>query len=354
MIIIDGSLKSGSGTIVRDAIPFAILKRKPIRLFNIRAKREKPGLRAQHLKAMEACARISSGHLNGAAVGSMEITFFPGKGIQGGFFQWDIGTAGSTTMLALAILPLMLFADKPSQIKITGGLFQDFAPSVFHLNHVLLPLLHKMGAKVELKIIQPGYVPRGQGQIELNITPVAQPLKPISLLEQGEVRSIKGIALSSHLQGKKVSERMADECIRVLKSRGYEAEISVLYDTRNSPAYKRPAVQPGAALAIWAETSTGCRLGADMAGALGRPAEFIGRQTAKNLLEDLNTGATVDRYLADQLIPYAALAQGQSQFYIPYMTDHVEARLWLVEEILGAKTKIEDNRIQISGIGYLP
>jgi RNA 3'-terminal phosphate cyclase (ATP) len=90
-----------------------------------------------------------------------------------------------------------------------------------------------------------------------------------------------------------------------------------------------------------------------MAGARGRTAEFIGKQTASDLLNDLGSGATVDRHLADQVIPFAALAKGASTFRIPSVTEHVEARLWLVEKILGAKSRIRENLVTIEGIGFL-
>ena len=352
MIELDGSQKSGSGTIVRDSIPFSILTGEGVHLKNIRAKREKPGLRPQHLKAIEAAAQISQGTLEGAWVDSTEVRFNPGERIRGGNFNWDIGTAGSATMLALTVIPLALFADAPSNYRITGGLFQDFAPSVYHLKHVLLPILSNMGAQIELKIIQPGYVPRGEGQIEISIIPLKKRLKAFNLTHQGKVTSIKGKALSSLLKERKVSERMAEECRDELRTKGYDSDIDVLYETEEEPAYDRTSVQAGAALAIWAGTDTGCLLGADMAGKLRRSAEFIGRQTAKNLVEDLTTGATVDRFLADQLIPYAALAEGYSSYLLPWMTDHVDSRLWLIEKILGAKAEVKANTVRIKGTGY--
>ncbi len=108
----------------------------------------------------------------------------------------------------------------------------------------------------------------------------------------------------------------------------------------------------GASLAIWAETNTGCLIGSDMAGAQGRPAEFIGKKVANRLIEVLETEATVDEHVADQLIPFCALADGWSSYIIPKMTDHIEARLWLAEKMLGAKTEVKDNRLNIKGIGY--
>jgi RNA 3'-terminal phosphate cyclase (ATP) len=167
------------------------------------------------------------------------------------------------------------------------------------------------------------------------------------------VTSIQGFALSSHLKERDVSRRMGRECERALKERGFRAEIELFHDERKSPAFEAPSIQPGAALAVWAQTDTGCLIGADMAGARGRTAEFIGKQTALDLLSDVRSGATVDRHLADQVIPLAALAKGTSTFRIPSVTEHVEARLWLVEKILGAKSHVRENVVTIEGIGFL-
>jgi RNA 3'-terminal phosphate cyclase (ATP) len=353
MLEIDGSEQSGSGTIVRDAVPFCILTGQEIHLRNIRAKRDKPGLRPQHLKVLQAAASLCEGELSGGTVGSKEIWFRPGKAIKGGTFTWDIGTAGSTSMLALSLIPLGLFADGASTYRMTGGLFQDFAPSLFHLEYLLLPTVRRMGVEAEVQIIQPGYVPKGGGRIGLQIMPVKRPLNPLNLVSQGRVVSIRGIALSSHLKERKVSHRMVRECERALKRRGFEPHLDLLSDERDKPAFDAPSIQPGAALAVWAETDAGCLIGADMAGARGRTAEFIGKQTALDLLADLGSGATVDRHLADQVIPFAALAKGTSTFRIPSMTEHVGARLWLAEKMLGAKCQIHENLMTIEGTGFL-
>lgn len=353
IIHIDGNKKSGSGTIVRDAVLFGALRQKPFKLDNIRSKRQKPGLRPQHLKVLEAASEICDAKFTGASVGSSVIEFLPGQNIRGGHFSFDIGTAGSATMLALCILPMGLFAQSQSTYRIIGGLFQDFAPSAFHLKYVLLPLVQKMGADIEIRIVCPGYVPKGNGVLEIRISPLKKKLSPIILTEQGKIQEIKGYSLSSHLGKRKVSERMADECEKRLEASGLKTDIRILNDHRNTPAFEKTAVQSGAALAIWAQSDTGCIIGADMAGALRRSAEFIGDSVARNLMEDINTGACSDRFLSDQLIPFAALAQGISKIRIPAMTDHIDSRLWLAETILGAKTRINGNEIIIEGVGYL-
>ncbi|OPY80439.1 MAG: RNA 3'-terminal phosphate cyclase [Syntrophus sp. PtaU1.Bin005] len=353
MIEIDGSRKSGSGTIVRDAVSLSALVMADLSLINIRAKRlPKPGLRAQHLRAIEAMAELCRGRLEGASLGAGEIRFFPGRTIRGGSYDWNIGTAGSTTMLFLGVLPLALYADRPSRFRITGGLFQDFAPSVYSLQHVLIPLLKRMGADIDLRILRPGYVPRGQGEIAVDVKPLRRPLAPLTLTEPGKPTAFQGVALSSLLQERRVSDRMADECRKNLEAREYSVRIDPLYDTEASPAYEQPAVQGGAALALWAETDTGCLLGADCAGAPRRSSEFIGRKVARTLMETLKSGATVDVHVADQIIPFAALAEGWSSFRIPEVTDHIDSRLWMVETFLGARTERSNRTLRIRGIGY--
>ena len=343
MITIDGGAKSGSGTIVRYSVALASLLGKEIRIENIRAGRDKPGLRAQHLKVVQACQEMCHGMVGNASVGSKEITYTPRGRFKGGEYSWNIGTAGSTTMMAQTLLPLACFARKPSKFRLEGGLFQDFAPSAYHMKFVLLPFLKQMSVRAKLDIIRPGYVPRGGGIIEVRIEPAGK-LKPLNLTEQGEFFNIKGIALSSHLKEKRVSQRMAAECQRVLSSYGYKTEIEEIED--------ESSLQEGAGLAIYAETSLGNRMGSDRAGRPGRSSESIGRYVAERFIEDVKTGAAVDRYIADQLIIYAGLAEGVTRYSVPRITEHVETNLWLVEKFLGARTKINGNLLEIEGIGF--
>ena len=346
MIEIDGSLHSGSGTILRHAAALATLLHEPLHVYRIRAGRDKPGLRPQHLLALRACCEMSSGRLEGDAINSQEIHYVPGPRVRGGKYSWDIGTAGSTTMLAFTLLPLALWATSPSTFTITGGLFQDFAPSAFHMQRVLLPLIARMGAPLELTILRPGYVPEGKGSLGISVGNLPGSLMPLCMVNQGKTRRIRGIALSSHLREERVSERMAQESVKLLQRWDYEPTIEICYD--------ESAVQKGAALLLWAETETGCLIGSDQAGKRGRRSERIAEFVVESLMEDLGTGATTDRHLADQLILFAALAKGNSEFVIPRLTDHVQSNLWLMETFLGTRASLQGNRLIMEGIGFTP
>jgi RNA 3'-terminal phosphate cyclase (ATP) len=341
---IDGSQHSGSGSIVRLAAAYAATTGTPVHVVNARARRRpKPGLRRQHCKALEAARDLVGGELEGAAVDSREFTFRPGGSMPEGGYRWDIGSAGSTTALGLALLPVLACRGNGVRLELRGGVFQDFAPSVFHLQQVVTPLLARMGLGVEFSVPRPGYVPTGQGVLRVAVPPAVD-LAPLQLDQPGELRQVWGVALASRLAERRVSARMAEAAREVLAGAGVTADI----DTHDDET----AVQPGAAFGLFAELAGGARLGADGAGAPGRPAERIGSRAAEQLLDDISSGATVDRHAADQLLIFAALADGRSVYRAPEITDHVESAAWLASLFLGAEVDLgADGTITVVGRG---
>jgi len=141
-----------------------------------------------------------------------------------------------------------------------------------------------------------------------------------------------------------VSNRMAEAAKLTLGAAGYHADIQALYDDS--------ALQPGAGLAVFADLSSGARIGSDRAGAPGRRSETIGKYVARRLIEDLKTGATLDRYASDQIIPLAALAAGESRFRIPRVSEHIESSAWLSREFLGADVRADEHNLVVKGVGF--
>ena len=181
--------------------------------------------------------------------------------------------------------------------------------SAKHLREVLAPLLRRMGAEIDVTVVRPGYVPGGAGVLQITMTPAERGLMGLALVDPGQVRHVHGIALASRFAERRVSERMAATCETALGAAHLACDIERMHDME--------ARHPGANLTIWAESSSGCRFGAERAGAYGRTSEAIGEFVARTFLADLRSGATVDRHLADQLVLFAALAHGRSGYIVP-------------------------------------
>lgn len=318
---------------------------EPLHMVRARAGRAQPGLRPQHLAAVRACAEMCDAETIGLAVGATEFTFAPRSRPRGGRYRWEIGTAGSTTMLAMTVLPLAAWADRLVEVEVVGGVYQDFAPSPHHLARVLAPLLAPMGVRFDVAVVRPGYVPRGAGELKLTVEPATAPLLPLRLEERGDIQSVAGVAISSRLEAARVSDRMAESCAEVLAEAGLRPSIDRVYDDASA--------QAGAGLAVWAVTSTGCRIGADGSGAPGRRSEWIGRRVGEDLLADLASGATTDRHATDMLVLWAALANGESRWRAPGATDHLTTNLWLMGRF-GARTRLEGPWATVEGLALAP
>jgi len=335
---VDGSQKSGSGTILRLSIALAGILGEPLHIYNIRERRSQPGLRPQHLEATLTAARLCDAEIEGAALGSRELWFRPSE-IKGGEIRAEIGTAGSISMLLLTILPLCAFAKRAVKIRVVkGGTDVRHAPTINYLKHLLLPTLERMGLKASLTIEKYGYYPKGMGEVSMEIQP-CQKLDPLCLEEFGKIEELSGVSVCTFLADRKVAERQANAANKCLGAHGFEANIMVVNDTSNP-------LQKGSSLVLWAKSNTGVLLGGDAIGELRKPSEVVGSDAAENLFKEVRAEATVDMHLADMLVPYVALADGNSVYLARSMTEHLDTNLWLTQKILGVE-------FQVTGVGNL-
>jgi RNA 3'-terminal phosphate cyclase (ATP) len=183
MIIIDGSAGEGGGQVLRTSIGLSMVTGKPFRIENIRAGREKPGLLRQHLTAVNAAAEISSAHVDGAAIGSRQLTFAPGK-VRAGDYTFSIGSAGSTTLVLQAILPALLVADGASNVTLEGGTHNPSAPPLDFLEKAYCPIVSRLGPEVHVALKSYGFYPAGGGRFVASVVP-AETMTAIELNERG-------------------------------------------------------------------------------------------------------------------------------------------------------------------------
>jgi RNA 3'-phosphate cyclase len=330
---IDGSQKSGSGTILRLAVAFAAITGQPLHISNIRQNRPEPGLKPQHLEAVLTAAKLCNAELEGAKLNSRELWFKP-RGIGAGNFEAEIETAGSIPMLLLTVLPVCAFAKNTVSVHVAkGGTDVSHSPTINYLRNVFLAALKRMGLDVALNVQKYGYYPKGMGDVTMTVK-LPHQLQPIRLENFGKLKSLKGISVCTFLAERRVAERQAKAATTYLAEKGLAASIQVVND-RSNPSQK------GSSITLWAETDTGAILGADAIGGLGKTSEAVGREAAERLCAEVSAAPTVDVHLADMLIPYVALAEGSSAFLTRALSDHLEANVWLAEKMLNVRFNIQ-------------
>ncbi|KXA99659.1 hypothetical protein AKJ48_02590 [candidate division MSBL1 archaeon SCGC-AAA261O19] len=348
MIKIDGSIGEGGGSIVRLSTALATVTQEPVEVYNIRAKRDNPGLRPQHLEGLKALAKLCNGKLEGGEIGSTKITLNPNQ-VQGKKIGVRIKTAGSIGLVLQSLMIPAPLADSEVKIEFEGGATDTFfAPPIDYLNNVTLPTLRKMGYQGEVEQIRRGHYPKGGGIVRSQIQPLKK-LKSLKLTEPGKIKSVQGISHCVKLPGR-IAEKQASSAKRILSKAGYDAEIEV-------ETYKKsedPHLSPGTGIVLWAETENEVILGSSALGKKGKPAEKVGREAAENLVKQLETGCAVDQHLTDQLIPYLALAEGESEITSAELTSHTLTNIELVKQILGTEFEVdgekgEPGRIQAKG-----
>lgn len=333
MIEIDGSQKSGSGTILRLSIAMAAIKGQPLHITNIRQNRPQPGLKHQHLEAVLTATKLCNAEVKGAKLGSRELWFTP-REIEGGKIDAVIETAGSIPLLLLASLPICLFAKKSVRIHVAkGGTDTSHAPTINYMQNVLLPTLRGLGINGEISIQKYGYYPKGMGEVTMTVERNLK-LKPFVIESFGKLKSIQGVSVCTFLANRQVAERQAKAAQNLLTQNGFKADIRVINDKSNP-------LQKGSSIVLWAETDTGCIVGADSIGQLRKMAEDVGKEAAQNLINELNTEPTVDILLADMLIPYLALAKGKSTLLTRTISEHIKSNIWVMEKILNIKFAIK-------------
>jgi len=315
------------------AVALAAILGEELHIYRIREKRDNPGLRPQHLEAVLTAAKLCNAEVKGADLGSRELWFMPGK-IEGGEIYAEIGTAGSIPMLLLTVVPMCVFAERKTVLRISkGGTDVMHSPTINYVKHVLLPMLHRMGVVAEINVNKYGYYPRGMGEVVISVEPCSK-LYPINLTKFGKLRGIEGISVCTFLRDREVADRQAKAANQFLERNGLRADIRVVYDESNP-------LQKGSSLVMWAETDTGALLGADAIGELKKTSETVGREAAEKLLVEIRAKPTVDVHLADMLVPYVAFAEGESSYLVREMTEHLDTNIWLAQTILGKKFSIK-------------
>ena len=325
MILLDGSFGEGGGQILRSSVGLALVTGRAVRLENIRAGREKPGLRRQHLTAVQAAAEVGAAEVKGNRLGSMELTFTP-KTVKAGAYNFSVGTAGSATLVLQTVLPALMGAKDKSVLTIEGGTHNPMAPPFDFLVRAFLPVLERMGWQVRAELERPGFFPAGGGRIKVTIEP-AEKLDRVELIERGEIVGQRARALVARLP-----RHIAERELKVIRETlGWDQRWLEVEEVRDSAG-------PGNVLTAEIESENITEVFSGF-GEKGWPAEKVAESVAAEVGNYLAAEAPVGQHLADQLMIPMALAGG-GRYRTSALTEHSRTNIEVIRKFLDVEIEV--------------
>jgi RNA 3'-terminal phosphate cyclase (ATP) len=319
LITIDGTFGEGGGQVLRTALSLAALTGRPFRIEKIRGGRRTPGLRRQHLTCVQAAAALCEARVEGGRIGSGELLFLPGRASRAGRYAFDIGTAGSTSLVLQTVLPVLMSLAAPSEVAIRGGTHNPMAPPVPFLQTSFLPLLAGMGFHADLTLKRYGFYPRGGGEITCAVAPrtAGTPLDLAGRLPARAVRAAILLAgLPAHIAAREKQILGAEGGMR-------EADIDTVMVEQGPPGN-----------AVWVIADHGpCTAVFTGFGERGRRAEQVARDALAGANFHLAAGYGVEEHLADQLLLYLAI-RGDGRFSASRLNLHGRTNMELIRLFL--------------------
>jgi RNA 3'-terminal phosphate cyclase (ATP) len=325
MIEIDGSQGEGGGQILRSSLSLSICTQQPFRITRIRANRDKPGLKRQHLTAVRAAAEISAAEVEGADLGSRELTFRPGP-VRAGNYSFAIGTAGSCTLVLQTVLPPLLTAGGESSVRVTGGTHNRGSPPFDFLQRAFVPLLARMGAPVDLTLASHGFYPRGGGEVRAHVTPASW--SPFTLDARGQLRRCFAEAYVAGLSAQ-IGQR---ELATIAKHLAWPEDQLHL---RALPS----DMGPGNALTLTVEHENVTEVFTGF-GEKQLRAEEVALAPANEAMAYLSATAPVGEHLADQLLLPLALGKGGS-YRATSASAHLRSNALVIERFTSKRVRIQ-------------
>lgn len=322
MIEIDGAFGEGGGQILRSALSLSMATGKPFVIDGVRARRAKPGLMRQHLAAVKAAAAVTGATTTGAEIGATSLSFAPGP-VRAGDYVFNIGSAGSTSLVLQTVLLPLARAGAPSRVAIQGGTDNLAAPPFEFIDRAFLPLLRRMGFAVPATLTRPGFYPAGGGEIVVDITPATE-LRALDLTARGALVEKRADAIVANLSFA-IAKR---EAARLRALLGWPADAV-------RAATEIRATGPGN---IVVATLTHAHVTEVFVafGRVGVAAETVAEECATPTRAYLEATHPVDAHLADQLLLPMALAAGGT-FVTTRPSQHLSTNISVIEAFLNVK-----------------
>jgi RNA 3'-terminal phosphate cyclase (ATP) len=249
-----------------------------------------------------------------------------------GEYRFQVGTAGSATLVLQTVLPALLTASGPSTLHLEGGTHNPWAPPFDFLDRAFLPCLRRMGPRVHAVLERPGFYPAGGGRFQVVVEP-ARHLERIEIPERGEIRRKTARALVAHLPidiGQREIKKVRD---------------LLSWDRESSESLRVEEVTdsdgPGNALMLEIESEHITEVFTGF-GERGVPADLVAERVVREARRYLASGVPVGEHLADQLLLPMALAGGGG-FRTLRPSRHTTTNIDVIRAFLDVGVRIVEN-----------
>ncbi|KAF1056664.1 MAG: RNA 3'-terminal phosphate cyclase [Delftia tsuruhatensis] len=325
VIEIDGSAGEGGGQMLRSALALSMCTGQPFAMQRIRAGRAKPGLMRQHLACVNAAAEICGAQMQGAEMNSQALQFTPGP-VRAGEYRFVIASAGSCTLLLQTLWPALMLADGESRLTLGGGTHNPAAPPFHFLERSYAPLLHRLGARCELRLRRLGFYPAGGGEMDVTITPATNGLVPFDITERGAPVASHAECFAPALP-RAVAQRELDHLGQALGWSGEQLQVAAVRQNEG----------PGNALLATLAYEHLSEVFTQF-GMKGVSAEKVAHDLAREVRRHQGSQAALGPYLADQWALPLALAVWRSGRAASYtcteLTPHARSNFEVIERFV--------------------
>jgi RNA 3'-terminal phosphate cyclase (ATP) len=298
-----------------------------MRIINIRPEAKRSGLTTEDVTILRAFASSCSAEIIGGQVGDKSISFMPTRrprGLNESFDapeDTDTGSHANALVVVNSLLPVMARTGVYCTLTARGETYGHNVLSFDYFNNVTLGALRKFGLYAYADLSIAGFGRGSRGEVTLEVEPSF--LQGIQWPERGQLIGIKAVIVTAELP-----EDVTRRGMTHLERLGYYANLSI-----ESESMMLTGRSTGAFATIWAEFENGIG-GATAMGARGVRMEAVVQTAFEAFAEWYKTDATVDPYVADQLLLPATLAQGETNFKVSKLTSRFLTIAWVIKQFL--------------------
>jgi len=224
----------------------------------------------------------------------MVLHFEPGC-VQNGDFHFDIGSAGSATLVIQTVLPALFLAGKASTVTVNGGTHNPMAPPFDFLCEAFLPAIGAGGFRGSCKLIKHGFYPAGGGKITFGVQPLEKQTQGIINVCEAS----KQFQIKSRIYTAKLPAHIAQRQEKLLERSGLDIQDIEHIEVTDSDG-------PGNCVMIRICDNNRTTVFTAF-GMRGKPSQEVISEVVSLAEDFLVSGAAVDNFLADQLLIYMAI-----------------------------------------------